>query len=194
MRHKYTVLLACLCAFGALVGATTLQADPGQEPPTTTTAAETTPTDTTVPVERDPDLIERIINRHRQEAWRWERVMGRPLTRELPNPPARPDLRVHAWRQLAVKMRRRAQNVPHKSAWLCIHKHEGSWRDPNPPYYGGLQMDIYFQRRYGAGLLRGKGTADHWTPLEQMWTAERAHRSGRGFYPWPNTARYCGLI
>ncbi len=30
--------------------------------------------------------------------------------------------------------------------------------------------------------------------VEQMWVAERAHRSGRGFYPWPNTARYCGLI
>jgi len=27
-----------------------------------------------------------------------------------------------------------------------------------------------------------------------MWAAERAHRAGRGFYPWPNTARYCGLI
>jgi hypothetical protein len=27
-----------------------------------------------------------------------------------------------------------------------------------------------------------------------MWVAERAHRSGRGFYPWPNTARHCGLI
>jgi hypothetical protein len=24
--------------------------------------------------------------------------------------------------------------------------------------------------------------------------AERAYRSGRGFYPWPNTARACGLI
>ncbi len=43
-------------------------------------------------------------------------------------------------------------------------------------------------------LLRRKGTADRWTPVEQMWVAERAHRSGRGFYPWPNTARYCGLI
>jgi hypothetical protein len=55
-------------------------------------------------------------------------------------------------------------------------------------------MDLSFQRAYAAGLLRRKGTADRWTPLEQMWTAERAHRSGRGFYPWPNTARYCGLI
>jgi hypothetical protein len=24
--------------------------------------------------------------------------------------------------------------------------------------------------------------------------AERAYRSGRGFYPWPNSARACGLI
>ncbi len=61
-------------------------------------------------------------------------------------------------------------------------------------YYGGLQMDIEFQRMYGADLLRRKGTADRWTPIEQIWVAERAYRSGRGFYPWPNTARSCGLI
>jgi hypothetical protein len=191
MSHKHTALLACVCALGALAGAATLRADPGPtpEPPTTTS-----PSDTIAPVERDPDLIQRIIQRHRNETWRWERVMGRPLTHQLQNAPSEPALRVQAWRQLAVKMRRRAENVPHKQAWLCIHRLEGSWRDPNPPYYGGLQMDLTFQRRYGAALLRRKGTADRWTPLEQMWTAERAHRSGRGFYPWPNTARYCGLI
>jgi len=55
-------------------------------------------------------------------------------------------------------------------------------------------MDRQFQRTNARWLYRHKGTADHWTPLEQMWTAERARRSGRGFYPWPNTARYCGLI
>ena len=55
-------------------------------------------------------------------------------------------------------------------------------------------MDIGFQQRYGADLLREKGTADNWTPVEQMWVAERAYRAGRGFYPWPNTARYCGLM
>ena len=42
-------------------------------------------------------------------------------------------------------------------------------------------------------LLRTKGTADHWTPLEQIWTAEKAAKS-RGFWPWPNTARSCGLL
>jgi hypothetical protein len=26
-----------------------------------------------------------------------------------------------------------------------------------------------------------------------MWVAERAYRT-RGYWPWPNTARYCGLI
>ena len=26
-----------------------------------------------------------------------------------------------------------------------------------------------------------------------MWVAERAYRT-RGFWPWPNTARFCGLL
>jgi hypothetical protein len=54
-------------------------------------------------------------------------------------------------------------------------------------------MDLGFQQAYGSYLLRTKGTADRWSPLEQMWVAERAHAT-RGFYPWPNTARMCGLI
>jgi hypothetical protein len=55
-------------------------------------------------------------------------------------------------------------------------------------------MDLAFQSAYGPRLLRHKGTANHWTPYEQMWVAERALRDGRGFYPWPLTARRCGLI
>jgi hypothetical protein len=82
---------------------------------------------------------------------------------------------------------------PHYSAWLCIHGYEGSWTDSGAPFWGGLQMDYGFQSAYGGDLLATKGTADHWTPLEQMWVAEKAWNS-RGFYPWPNTARYCGLI
>ncbi len=98
------------------------------------------------------------------------------------------------WRRRAVRAGRRASHPPHRAAWLCIHRYEGAWADANPPYYGGLQMDIGFQRTYGRRLLRRKGTADRWTRLEQMWVAERAHRSRRGFYPWPSTARACGLI
>ena len=81
-----------------------------------------------------------------------------------------------------------------RSAFLCIHRYEGAWNDPNPPYYGGLQMDMQFQRSYGARFLRQYGTADRWPPSVQIWVAYQAYRSGRGFHPWPNTARYCGLI
>ena len=40
-------------------------------------------------------------------------------------------------------------------------------------------MDREFQATYGPELLRRKGTADHWTPLEQMWVAERALQDAR---------------
>jgi hypothetical protein len=51
-----------------------------------------------------------------------------------------------------------------------------------------------FQRDYGRRLLRRKGRAHRWTPLEQIWVGERALREGRGFHPWPVAARRCGLI
>ena len=85
------------------------------------------------------------------------------------------------------------QHPPHLQEWLCIHRYEGSWRDTGDPYWGGLQMSVTFQRHYAPWLFQHKGTADHWTPLEQIWTAEKALKS-RGFWPWPNTARFCGLL
>jgi hypothetical protein len=189
MRHKLTVLLACACVFTALVGASTLRADTGAGSPTAADASTLTEEAAAAQA-----VARRLIQRLRHETWRWQRVMGRPLTRELQSAPADPVQRLELWRRLVLRVRHRAQNPPHKGAWLCIHHFEGAWHDPNAPYYGGLQMDVQFQRRYGAAFFRRKGTADHWTPLEQMWAAERAHRSGRGFYPWPNTARVCGLI
>lgn len=79
-------------------------------------------------------------------------------------------------------------------AFLCIHQYEGAWNDPAAPYYGGLQMDWDFMTTYGADYLRAWGTADHWPPSIQIAVAIRAYLSGRGFDPWPNTARRCGLI
>jgi hypothetical protein len=49
---------------------------------------------------------------------------------------------------------------------------------------------------YGSDMiaLHHGGLANTWTPREQMIVAERARASGRGYYPWPQTARHCGLI
>jgi hypothetical protein len=75
----------------------------------------------------------------------------------------------------------------------CIHRYEGAWNNAGSPYYGGLQMDLAFQRRYGSDYLRAFGTADNWPPSLQIAVAIRAYLSGRGFGPWPATARLCGL-
>ncbi len=189
MQSKFTLAFACACALGvALAGAASIRADSTPEPPPETTTTTTEPQWT----QRD---IQREIDRYRHETWRWQRTMGRKLTRNLEDPPADVQAKIAVWHRVALKTRRRAQNPPHKRQWLCIHDFEGGWTsNTGNGYYGGLQMDLSFQRAYGGGLLARKGTANHWTPLEQMWAAERAHRAGRGFYPWPNTARYCGLI
>jgi hypothetical protein len=138
------------------------------------------------------------IRQYRGLTWRWQSVMGvrrTPASRAEHDPSKTFKLWArNLWHRRAVRAARLAAHPPHRSGWLCIHRYEGAWNDPHPPYYGGLQMDVGFQRTYGGELLRRKGTANRWTPLEQMWVAERAHRSGRGYYPWPNTARYCGLI
>ena len=82
-----------------------------------------------------------------------------------------------------------------QDAFLCIHHYEGAWNaNTGNGYYGGLQMDVGFQSRYGADYLRRWGTADNWPSWAQLQAAVRAYRSGRGFYPWPSTARACGLI
>src|SRR4051794_23955232 len=142
----------------------------------------------------DAGLV-RSIRHYRVTTRRLQAVIGHRVVRLTPLRHASLR-RVHTvWRKRAVIVKRRFATGPrHRRAWMCIHRYEGAWSDDGSPYYGGLQMDIGFQQHYGGMLLSAKGTADNWTPLEQMWVAERAYRSGRGFYPWPNTARYCGLI
>ena len=133
----------------------------------------------------------RQTRRLRAATWRWEAVIGRRRSRLAVPLDTRTALRF--WRRRARSIRRLAAHPPHRSGWLCIHRYEGSWRDSGDPYWGGLQMDRGFMRTYAARDLLHRGWASNWTPLEQMWVAEHAHR-GRGFAPWPNTARYCGLL
>ena len=187
LRPLVLLLLACTLA---LVVAIAASAGAPVEP---------TPTvPTTAPPSDGPELsqkdVQATIDRYRHRTWHWQRVMSRPVTLTLKHPPADPAVRIRTWKRIAAHAQTRAQHPPHARAWACIHRFEGAWTDPSGPYYGGLQMDLGFQRTYGRSLLARKGTADNWTPLEQMWVAERALRAGRGFYPWPNTARYCGLI
>ena len=186
MRSYLTFILACVCAF---IAAVTARGEGEPPAPVTTDAA---------PPADGPDLVERElqkrIDRYRRRVWHWQRVMGRPVTLRLPHPPSDLAARVPAWRRVASRTWTRAQHPPHALAWRCIQRFEGAWTDSGPPYYGGLQMDLGFQRTYGRYLIGRKGTADRWTPLEQMWVAERGFRAGRGFSPWPNTARACGLI
>jgi len=144
------------------------------------------------------------IREFRIETWRWQSLMRKPRTPTLFTERRTSDSAYlrwvrGLWQRRAARAERQAQSPPRKAAWLCIHRHERNpaqgWRtQTGNGYYGGLQMNVSFQRAYGPELLRRKGTANNWTAVEQMWVAERAYRSGRGYYPWPNTARYCGLI
>ncbi|MGH3072615.1 MAG: transglycosylase family protein [Gaiellaceae bacterium] len=146
----------------------------------------------------------RAIDRYRTETWRWQKLMSKPRTPTLYSERSSRDAAYlhwvrRLWARRAAQAERQAQHPPHRRQWLCIHRYERHPRQgwatrTGNGYYGGLQMDLAFQRLYGRELLRRKGTADRWTAAEQMWVAERAHRSGRGFHPWPNTGRYCGLI
>jgi hypothetical protein len=133
-----------------------------------------------------------LVRRLRSTAWRWQAVIG--LRHAHSAAPLHSARALRYWRHQVRHIRWLAAHPPHKRGWLCIHRFEGSWSDSGDPYWGGLQMDRGFMSSYAPRFLLRKGLANRWTPLEQMWVAERAHRSGRGYGPWPNTARYCGLI
>jgi len=154
----------------------------------------------------DAQILRRIAH-WRKQTWHWQTVLGRRRTRASEPVRGVADRQyklwlLQVWRQRAGWIWLRAKHPAHKRQWRCIQRYEGPWRsypggpgllDSGGPYYGGLQMDLEFQRTYGAYLLHKKGTANRWSPLEQMWVAERAYKT-RGFYPWPTTAAYCGLI
>lgn len=121
--------------------------------------------------------------------------------------------RFEAWMQHGGRAIAVLAPIGNLAAWTCIHNGtpvrgghagevgsgEGPW-DAVGYYRGGLQMDSGFSHHYGADMYaRYGGGPDVWPPRDQMVVAERA-RSGsldghaRGYYPWPTTARACGLI
>jgi hypothetical protein len=132
--------------------------------------------------------------RYRATTWQFQALMGVQKTPSAPLQGALAELQL--WRSRASAARLRAGHPPHYDQWMCIHSHEAAWTSHDSGHnghYGGLQMSFDFMRGYGPEFFIAKGTADHWTPVEQMWIAERAWHV-RGFQPWPTTARMCGLL
>jgi hypothetical protein len=158
------------------------------------------------PPERAP-IVSRIAY-ERSVTWRLQRVYpGRVTHGSSRFRTARSDAyrrwALHLWQRraatavvaLAGHAPRRVASASLTGAFLCIHRYEGPWTsNTGNGYYGGLQMNRGFMWRYGRDFLASWGTADHWPAWAQIEAAARAHHSGRGFTPWPNTARACGLF
>lgn len=143
--------------------------------------------------------LDRKTKEARNNVWYYQRLMGlhlSPVSHKRPsNSLAHKKWVLSIWQVRVQRLGHKAHNLPNYHQWICIHQKEGAWDShTGNGYYGGLQMDLSFQHSYGAYFLHHKGTADNWRPIEQIWVAERARASGRGYHPWPNTARACGLI
>ncbi len=161
-----------------------------------------------VPLPRQPALRSSASARlrySRRLALRLHRIYPGKVTRAFASARAanaRGTLRLWQRRSAAAALAvaLHAARQPAMPGWLaddfnCIHRYEGAWTsNTGNGYYGGLQMDLEFQHLYGADYLARFGTADAWPSWAQLQAAARAYASGRGFGPWPNTARACGLI
>lgn len=78
---------------------------------------------------------------------------------------------------------------PWYSSAMCVHHYEGAWNaNTGNGYYGGMQFSLSTWAANG-----GTGRPDLATPGEQLRVAYRTWQAS-GWYPWPNTARICGLI
>jgi hypothetical protein len=178
-----------------------------------------TPSHTTKRTKRTKPVCQLGCRIHRERvAVRWLRhkVVRRSLTAFLPHPrPAHLSWKhvqvrheLAWWKrtdQLTRKMARvpLARRIPRWGEWQCIAHFESNrvWSmsptsEPSSggAYWGGLQMDVGFQRTYGADMIARHhgGLANTWTAPEQIIVANRAWQT-RGYQPWPNTSRMCGL-
>jgi hypothetical protein len=130
-----------------------------------------------------PETVKKVMHEHDAELARERRAKRRAERKAR--------LRLRQVRNLRAALRWKFGGVT--SGLLCIHRYEGSWTDPNPPYFGGLQQDRSFMNTYAPAMVRRYGTADHWPAEAQLAAGVLAYYDARGFGPWPNTSRMCGL-
>jgi hypothetical protein len=78
------------------------------------------------------------------------------------------------------------------SIWQRLAQCEstGRWAIVNPPYYGGLQQDLVFWRRYGG--LAFAARPDLASPSQQILVAQRG-QAVQGWAAWPACSRLLGL-
>ncbi len=147
--------------------------------------------------------VQRLSHGHSAGYWRWRNVQANvrlgQRTRERDR--ARHQLQTSQQRLARERDARRARwSHPGLSgainALLCIHGGEGAWTsETGNGFHGGLQMDDRFEGQYGAWARRRYGYhAGSWPADVQILVGLTAFYSGRGWYPWPMTARACGLI
>ena len=165
---------AATLAAGVVVGGPLLAAGTG-------TTAGTEPTMTAPSSEStDPQAVAEQRGRELRQA----RARERRATR-------RARLRWRQVRNLRASLGARLDGA--RAGLMCVHRYEGTWGDPNPPYWGGLQMDRGFQSTYAPAMVKRYGTANRWPAEAQLAAGVLAFYDGRGFGPWPNTSRTCGL-
>ena len=123
-----------------------------------------------------------------------------PIRAVVPDPLAQAQKETRYWRRKARRNWRYALSLrrtlrdPVRAGLLCIHSGEGGWgANTGNGYFGGLQMDRSFQWTYGRPLVQRFGFAHRWPSAAQLAVGEIAFYAGRGFAPWPNTSRACGL-
>ncbi len=147
-------------------------------------ASGTTPGET----DEQPASVDPAVVRLQARNYQLELRLAR--TRARLHQARRRTARARAWLHAALE--RSPEGYPRAVLRVCIHPKEADWQDTGSPFWGGLQMDMGFQRTYGRPLLERFGTADRWPIGAQLAVGEIAYYAGRGFGPWPNTRIGCG--
>lgn len=198
---RQAAVLTALCLAGVLISVAVSGTKTANAEKTVSTSAIQVPTKVKKEETCNKWKIVKGIRFYRASAWYWDWAAGTSPTRFSK---WKPKHSCGFLTYLAVQSRKKAHIAKAQfqtwyartySKWACIHSYEGSWQDAGDPFWGGLQMDRGFMSSYGSDFIRAfHGYANVWPVWAQLRAAERAYYSGRGFYPWPNTARYCGLI
>jgi hypothetical protein len=83
----------------------------------------------------------------------------------------------------------------------CIARHEGGWEsNTGNGYYGRFQANSDFAWAYGRHYAKRVSYVRFWDGMPHLWPKwaqihmARHGYQARGWSPWPNTARACGLL